>query len=70
MNKRRLQDQKQFTAGLLILAWKQDVFKIGIKSLFVSHPKTVSLGAKNGFRVSAKNDSTTGLRVSEIEVSG
>src|SRR5215216_6305261 len=30
MNKRCFQNKKQFAAGFVILAWQQDVFKIGV----------------------------------------
>ncbi len=68
MNKRRLQNQKQFPAGLGIFARQQNVFKIGIQLLLVSHPKTVALRAENRLGVPAKDEPSAGLRERDVEM--
>src|SRR5689334_20441064 len=68
MNKRRFQNQKQFTAGLRIFARQQNVFKISIQPLLVSHPKTFALRAENNLGIPAEDKPSPCLGEREIEM--
>src|SRR5215510_7362757 len=68
VNESRFENQKQFTARLLILAGKKHVLEIRVQSLLVTHSKPIAFGAENCFRVSAKNKTTTRLGEREIEM--
>src|ERR1044072_6325323 len=55
MHKCVLEYQKQLATRFFVFTRQQDVFEIGIQSLFVAHAKAAAFGAENSFGISAKN---------------
>src|ERR1700742_4962663 len=67
MNKSCFENQKYLAARLMRIS-RENKLKVSAYTLLVAHVKTVAFSAKDGFRIPAKDETSSGLRKREIEM--